>query len=212
MCDRLISPRRASELVWASMPQVAYSPDLVYKESMSPNTSHTPRPNQPSHPVADNVSAIAAIEAEDLENRTLEHRSAQAFTRRIGSTGSVAIHAVAFSIWVTINLGLVPMISPFDPYPFPFLACLLSIEVIFLSLFVLINQRYSESRAERRSHLNLQIDMLTEQESTEALLLLRQIADHMKIPARVSETEAKLAQPTDLQKVHTTLEQNLQSE
>ena len=46
-------------------------------------------------------------------------------------------HAVAFTVWIVVNIGLVPWIRPFDPFPFPFLTMAVSLEAIFLALFVI---------------------------------------------------------------------------
>lgn len=46
------------------------------------------------------------------------------------------LHVVWFSAWVAVNAGAVAGISPFDPFPFPFLTMTVSLEAIFLALFV----------------------------------------------------------------------------
>jgi uncharacterized membrane protein len=70
----------------------------------------------------------------------------------------------------------------FDPFPFTFLTFVVSLEAIFLSIFVLISQSHMIRQTERRNHLDLQINLLAEQESTHALQLLHAIAAHLEVP------------------------------
>src|SRR5918994_1741201 len=62
-------------------------------------------------------------------------------------------------------------------FPFPFLTLTVSLEAIFLALFVLASQNRLARQADRRSHLDLQIDLLAEREMTAVLHLLQDIAD-----------------------------------
>jgi uncharacterized membrane protein len=65
----------------------------------------------------------------------------------------------------------------YDPLPFTFLNFTLSIEAIFLSAFILITQNREAQIDKQRSHLDLQINLLTEQGNTQMLKILRSIAD-----------------------------------
>ena len=51
-----------------------------------------------------------------------------------------------------------------------------SLEAIFLSAFILISQNDETRLTERRSHLDLQINLLAEQENTKMLKMLDAIA------------------------------------
>ena len=92
--------------------------------------------------------------------------------------------------------------APFDPFPFPFLTMTVSPEAIFLALFVLASQNRLARQADRRSHLDLQIDLLAEQEMTAVLRLLRDIAEHLKVETSVTAEQLRdLARKTDLQRL-----------
>ncbi|HWL72879.1 MAG TPA: hypothetical protein VNQ74_03295, partial [Burkholderiaceae bacterium] len=57
-------------------------------------------------------------------------------------------------------------------------------------------------QADRRSHLDLQIDLLAEQEMTAVLRLLRDIAEHLKVETSVTAEQLRdLARKTDLQRL-----------
>ena len=65
----------------------------------------------------------------------------------------------------------------------------LSIEAIFLSIFILISQNEETRLTERRNALDLQLDLLAEQESTLALKMLRQIGE--KLGVRFDDPQTK---------------------
>ena len=69
-------------------------------------------------------------------------------------------HVVWFAAWIAINLGMVPGVAPFDRFPFPFLTMVVSLEAIFLALFVLASQNRLSRQTDKREHLDLQIDPL----------------------------------------------------
>jgi uncharacterized membrane protein len=90
----------------------------------------------------------------------------------------VAAHFFWFSGWILLNLGVVGGVAPFDPYPFPLLTLVTSLEAIFLSLFILTSQNRATAQADQRAHLDLQINLLAESEATETLKMLRALCEH----------------------------------
>ena len=121
-----------------------------------------------------NIRAIARLENEALHQRSLTGRISDGVTRFAGSSVFIVLHIIWFSLWIILNMGRVRGIHPFDPYPFTFLTMVVSLEAIFLSIFVLISQNRMAHQADRRAHLDLQINLLAEQENTLMLRMRRQ--------------------------------------
>ena len=119
------------------------------------------------------------------------------------ASGPVLVaHVVWFAGWIVANTGWIPGVDPFDRFPFPFLTMTVSLEAIFLALFVLASQNRLARQADRRSHLDLQIDLLSEREMTAVLRLLGDIAAHLKIETSVTADQLRdLAKKTDLHKL-----------
>ena len=69
----------------------------------------------------------------------------------------------------------------FDPFPFSFLTMVVSLEAIFLAIFVLISQNRMARLADHRAHLDLQINLRAEQEITTTLKLVQEIRAHLGI-------------------------------
>ena len=57
-----------------------------------------------------------------------------------------------------------------------------SLEAIFLALFVLASQNRLAHQSDKRAHLDLQVNLLAEREMTAVLQLLQDIAAHLDVP------------------------------
>jgi uncharacterized membrane protein len=158
----------------------------------------------------DNVKRIAQLEEAALHQRTLSDRVGDRVSRHAGSGKFVVLHIVWFLTWLAINTGLFSGIRPFDPYPFTFLTMIVSLEAIFLSIFLLISQNRMTRQADRRAHLDLQIDLLAEQEMTMMLKMLRRLCEKAGVPAEDGGDEIKvLLQKTDPQQLMKDLQECL---
>ena len=132
-----------------------------------------------------NVTVIRELEEAAKEERTRTDRFAEAIANFCGSMTFVWVHVVWFGIWILINV--VPRLPHIDPFPFTFLTLVVSLEAIFLSTFILISQNHDSKISERRNHLDLQINLLSEQENTQMLVMLRAIAE--KVGANLSRDD-----------------------
>jgi len=130
--------------------------------------------------IEQNIRTILSIRQATAERRTLQERLADLITDFSGRMSFVYFHAVWFSVWIALNLGLFGL-KPFDPYPFGLLTMIVSLEAIFLATFVLISQNRLSAEADRRADLDLQIGLLAEYELTRALKMLDAIQDQMGI-------------------------------
>ena len=125
----------------------------------------------------ENINTILALEEQSSKERTFADRISDNIASFVGSIAFVAMHVAWFGIWVSINL----FGWKFDPYPFALLCMLVSLEGVLLSTFVLIKQNRMSQRADRRSHLDLQINLLSEKEITKLLQLQRLVCRRLGI-------------------------------
>jgi uncharacterized membrane protein len=148
---------------------------------------HTPPTG--SHVAEENLKAIKSRDRAIERQRSPIQRLSDALINVAVSGPSIAVHAIWFGSWIAVNTGVVPGIEPFDPFPFSFLNMTMSLEAIFLALFVLESQNRLAKQSEQRSNLDLQINLLAEREMTAALTLLKDVATHLKIESSVSTDE-----------------------
>jgi uncharacterized membrane protein len=130
-----------------------------------------------------NVQTVTRLEQRAREDRTRADQVAEAIAAFCGSMAFVWLHVGWFGVWIAANM--LPRFKHFDPFPFTFLTLCVSLEAIFLSTFIMISQNHETRLTERRNHLDLQINLLTEQENTKMMAMLVRIAE--KVGAEVDD-------------------------
>jgi uncharacterized membrane protein len=75
----------------------------------------------------------------DLE-RSAAEKVADFLTAHFGTVTFLTLNIVWFAFWIPANMGWIPGVPVFDPYPFSFLTTSVSLEAIFLAVIVLISQ------------------------------------------------------------------------
>jgi uncharacterized membrane protein len=154
-----------------------------------------------------NIDTIMALEKESVERLSAVEHIADKVTNWAGSTPFIIAHIIWFGIWIVINSGLIPGINPFDPFPFSFLTLVVSLEAIFLTLLVLMSQNRMTKEADKRAHLDLQINMLDEQETTLILRMVQKITRHLGLDEELDESLKDLCEETDVVRVAKTLDE-----
>ena len=127
-----------------------------------------------------NIEAISKMEHAASANRTHGDVIADTIAGFCGRMTFVWVHIVWFGVWIPINT--LPHFKHFDPFPFQFLTLVVSLEAIFLTTFVMISQNRQGKVADRRNHLDLQINLLAEQENSKMLSMLEAIMQHLEVP------------------------------
>lgn len=87
---------------------------------------------------------------------------------------------------------------------------IVSLEAIFLSAFVLISQNQQARLADRRAKVDLQINVLTEQETTRILTIVTELSQRVDLLAtRDTEPEQShaLEEPTSIEQMMDTLDE-----
>ncbi|HSL69926.1 MAG TPA: DUF1003 domain-containing protein [Longimicrobiales bacterium] len=115
--------------------------------------------------------AMIALKAAHSEDRTVIQRIADSLIRLASSTWFLVLHGLWFVTWIAWNTGALGL-EPFDPFPFGLLTMVVSLEAIFLAIFVLMAQSREAAIAELREELMLQVNLRMEAEVTKTLQLV----------------------------------------
>lgn len=102
-------------------------------------------------------TATRNVNEESEDKRTIVQKSADWIAEFSGSITFLLIHVAVFAFWLVVNWIHVPGIPQFDPYPFGFLTLAVSLEAIFLSVFVLLSQNRQASKD--RVHADIEYDI-----------------------------------------------------
>ena len=175
---------------------------------MSNKTSAPPASPSPIHdtsspsgldPIGHNIEAVVAFYAREEDKisrsqRRLEHISG--FVGRPLYLGSILLF-VAF--WMLANVVARQFgLMEFDPAPFVLLQGIVSLGALLTATVVLIKQGRLAKIEEQRAHLDLQVNLLTEQKTTKIIDLLEELRrDLPMVKNRHDPEAAALQQPTD---------------
>jgi len=166
-----------------------------------------------ANPTQFNIDAIAELEHDARDRRTPTERVSDLITKLVGNMGFLLAQLLLISGWCLFNLHVIPGLKPFDPFPFGVLALVVSSESVFLTIFVLISQSRMSRQSERRSHLDLQVGMLSEQELTTILQMLQKLCLHMGVNVDSSKQEVQsFSKTTDVRKLASELQDKLPEE
>lgn len=116
------------------------------------------------------VSRNVNLELE--ETLTVFQKVADWIARFSGGMPFLVLNATWFIVWIVLNrLG----IAAFDPYPFGLLTMIVSLEAIFLSIFVLISQNRQAEKDRVRADVDYEVNVKAELEVAH----LHEKVDHM---------------------------------
>jgi uncharacterized membrane protein len=163
----------------------------------------------PSTPQLTNIQAIMGLERETRERRSLLERVTDVVSHLASGPAFVAAHVLWFGMWIGVNtLGY----ATFDRYPFNLLTLAVSLEAIVLTGFVLMAQSRMTQQADKRAHLDLQINLLAEQELTAILKMQCLLAEQVGIDVTgVDPRLDELRTHTDVQQLAATIDTEMAS-
>jgi uncharacterized membrane protein len=141
--------------------------------------------------------AFGAIKAQHAKHRSALERFVDRLNYYASSTPFLVAHVIWFGGWIAWNTGLLGL-KKFDPFPFGLLTMVVSLEAIFLSIFVLMAQQRESAIAELREELGLQVSLRVEQEVTKTLQLVAGL--YTRMGHRVSDDPElhHMLQPLDV--------------
>lgn len=159
------------------------------------------QPNGTMNSVLDqNIRSLVERRRTEDRTRGVQERLVALVSRFAGSMTFVYLHLAILVAWVVLNLGLIPGVRPWDP-SFVVLAMCASVEAIFLSTFVLINQNRMAEQSDRRAELDLQVNLLNEHETTRIIEMLSALTDRLGLSTPADGELPELAQNVDPQTV-----------
>jgi len=139
---------------------------------------------------------MRSLKAEHASRRTTTERLADLMTRLASSPLFLAAHALWFATWILWNTGVLGF-DAFDPFPFGLLTMVVSLEAIFLSIFVLMAQSRESAIAELREELTLQVTLRMEAEVTKTLQLAAGLYTRMGHTLAADEELIAMLQPLE---------------
>jgi uncharacterized membrane protein len=137
--------------------------------------------------VSRNVNEEMAI------SRTFGERLSDFLTRVAGDIRFVYFNFLWFGLWIVVNMSIIRGLEAFDPFPFGLLTMIVSLEAIFLSLFVLISQNRQAAREKVRNDIEYEVNIKAELEIRELRQQIEELQQLMLL--HLAQMSTNLATP-----------------
>ena len=152
------------------------------------------------------LKRIHGYQAKHNLRKTRAEKIADKVTDFTGSVAFLVINGIWFVVWIFMNLNLIPSIKAFDPFPFALLTMIVSLEAIFLSIFVLISQNRQSKIADLRQEIDLQINMISEEEITKMMQMIGAIYKSLEHKSAKDPEIEEMMKPLNIDEIEKRLE------
>jgi uncharacterized membrane protein len=126
--------------------------------------------------VLQNIESVVELQRREWSTTSPSQRHLEAVSRIIGRPGYLVLVLTLLAGWIGFNwLGARVGWTAFDPPPFPWLEGLLTAVGLLTTTIILISQNYQTKLERQRAHLDLQVNLLTEQKVTKVIHLLEEL-------------------------------------
>jgi CRP/FNR family cyclic AMP-dependent transcriptional regulator len=112
------------------------------------------------------IRGIRNVNEAVAEHSTQWHRVAEGIANITATQWFVLANILVFALWIIVNVYSEKLLNrkPFDEPPFALLGFVITIEALFISLFVLISQAQQSARDRIRADLDYQVNLKNHQE------------------------------------------------
>ena len=167
---------------------------MDHRESLAPGATQSL-----SDRIEQNIDSVVAFQRQEWGETSASQRRVERVSRFIGRP-IYLIGIVGFvGVWIASQVDA-PYIrwTPFDPWPFPILHGVLTLIALFTTTIVLIAQNRLTKLEQQNAHLDLQVNLLTEQKVTKLVHLMEELRrDLPMVRDRHDPQAAAMQQPAD---------------
>ncbi|HEY6926010.1 MAG TPA: DUF1003 domain-containing protein [Steroidobacteraceae bacterium] len=145
--------------------------------------------------ISQNVGSILALHRRESQTLTPAQRRLERVGRFVGRPLFLIEVIVFVAVWVAFN-WLAPIVhfTPFDPPPFAWLDGILTFTALCTTTIVLIAQNRQAKLEQQHAHLDLQVNLLTEQKVTKLIHLLEELRRDLPMVKNRHDPQAEAMQ------------------
>jgi uncharacterized membrane protein len=162
--------------------------------SVSPGTEQPTAAPLSDH-INENIEGVVALQRREWDATSASQRRFERVSRIIARPAYLMGILVFSLAWMAFNL-VCPRygVTPFDPPPFQWLEMLVSFVALITTTVVLIAQNRQARFEQQRAHLDLQVNLLTEQKVTKVIHLLEELRRDLPMVKDRHDPQATLMQ------------------
>jgi uncharacterized membrane protein len=168
-------------------------------ENPEPQTAAIERVGELPHGARENLDLLSRFQDREEAQVSGVQAAIERISKFFGSPAYFAFVIGFIAVWVLLNLwGRHAGWQHVDDPPFFVLQGLVSSNALLLTIAVLIRQNRMAQMSDHRSHLDLQINLLTEQKVTKALQIIAELQRELTALRHRPDTEVEqMSKPAD---------------
>jgi uncharacterized membrane protein len=148
-----------------------------------------------SEHISQNVESVLALYRRESQLMTSSQHRLADVGQVIGRPLFLIGVLVFVALWIALNSAAAILhFTPFDPPPFAWLDGILTFTALCTTTIVLIAQNRQAKLEQQRSHLDLQVNLLTEQKVTKLIHLLEELRRDLPMVANRDDPQAAAMQ------------------
>ena len=126
--------------------------------------------------IEQNIESIVALQRREWEQTSESQRRVESVSRFVGRPAYLVGILGFVALWIASDLEAPKLgLKPFDPPPFSVLQGLVTLVALITTTIVLIARNRQTKREQQHAHLDLQVNMLTEQKVTKLIHLMEEL-------------------------------------
>jgi uncharacterized membrane protein len=144
------------------------------------------------------VESVADLDRGAERKISSHQRWIERTTSAIGRPRTVYVVLAFTATWIAINSALAPAGRAFDPPPFAYLDCIISLAALLMTIFILTTENRINVHDARRDRLDLQINLLNERKISKVIEMLEALrSDSPAIPNRHDPEASEMRRSVD---------------
>lgn len=144
------------------------------------------------------IESVADLERGAEAQLSRHQRWIERTTSELGRPRSVYLILACVAAWIAVNAALAPARRAFDPPPFAYLDCLISLAALLMTILILTTENRTNQQDARRDRLDLQINLLNERKISKVIEMLEALRrDSPAVPDRHDPEARELGRSAD---------------
>jgi uncharacterized membrane protein len=153
----------------------------------------SPAPSSPtlSGGAHETIESVADLERGAERSLSTHQRWIERTTSALGRPRTLYITLAFVAAWLAINIALAAGGRAFDPPPFAYLDCIISLAALLMTIVILTTENRINLHDARRDRLDLQINLLNERKISKVIEMLEALRRDSPAVPNLDDPEAR---------------------
>jgi uncharacterized membrane protein len=144
------------------------------------------------------IESVADLERSAEQSMSLHQRWIERTTSAVGRPLTVYVVLAFVGLWMALNIALARAGRAFDPPPFAYLDCVISLAALLMTIIILTTENRINLHDARRDRLDLQINLLNERKISKVIEMIEALRqDSPAVPNRLDPEAREMGRSAD---------------